>query len=215
MPWISSWTLGSSASAAGSSEQPVLLGEVHDLLGVERDQRDRVGPAVAVHHGLGDPARLLEVVLDVGRREVLAARGDDDVLLAAGDEEEAVLVERAEVARVQPAVDDRAEARVVVLVVAAEDVRALDQDLAVVGDPDLAARAAACRPSRAGGARPSRWWRPWRSRSCRSPPSPARRRRRRTRGSPCAIGAAPVLACLSRPPNTARTFLNSASSAAS
>ena len=120
--------------------EPVLLGEVDDLLGVERDQRDRVGPAVAVHHGLGDPARLLEVVLDVGRREVLAARGDDDVLLAAGDEEEAVLVERAEVAGVQPAVDDRAEARVVVLVVAAEDVRALDQDLAVVGDLDLAAR---------------------------------------------------------------------------
>ena len=118
----------------------MLLGEVHDLLGVERDQRDRVGAAVAVHDRLGDPARLLEVVLDVGRREVLAARGDDDVLLAAGDEEEAVLVERAEVARVQPAVDDRAEARVVVLVVAAEDVRALDQDLAVLGDADLAAR---------------------------------------------------------------------------
>ena len=51
--------------------------------------------------------------------------------------EEAVLVERAEVAGVQPAVDDRAERRVVVPVVAAEDVRAADQDLAVVGDPDL------------------------------------------------------------------------------
>ena len=93
----------------GPRESPCSLGEVDDLLGVERDQRHRVGPAVAVHHGLGDPARLLEVVLDVGRREVLAARGDDDVLLAAGDGEVAVLVERAEVAGVQPAVVDRAE----------------------------------------------------------------------------------------------------------
>ena len=40
----------------------------------------------------------------------------------------------------QPAVLDGAERRVVVLVVALEDVRALEQDLAVVGDPDLDAR---------------------------------------------------------------------------
>ena len=117
--------------------QAVLLGEVRDLLRVERDQRDGVGAAVAVHDRLGDPARLLEVVLQVRRRQVLAARGDDDVLLAAGDEQEAVLVDAAEVAGVQPAVLDRAERRVVVLVVALEDVRALEQHLAVVADPDL------------------------------------------------------------------------------
>ena len=63
----------------------VLVREVDDLLGVERDQRDRERAAVGVHHGLGDPARALEVVLEVGRREVLAAGGDHDVLLAAGD----------------------------------------------------------------------------------------------------------------------------------
>jgi hypothetical protein len=51
-----------------------------------------------VHHGLGDPAGLLEVVLQVRRREVLAARGDDDVLLPAGDLQEAVFVELADVA---------------------------------------------------------------------------------------------------------------------
>ena len=55
-------------------------------------------------------------------------------------EQVAVLVERAEVARVQPAVVDRAAGLVLHLVVALEDVRALEQDLAVVGDPDLAAR---------------------------------------------------------------------------
>src|SRR3712207_8862701 len=37
-----------------------------------------------------------ELVLDVRRRDVLAARGDDDVLRAAGDLQEAVVVERAQ-----------------------------------------------------------------------------------------------------------------------
>ena len=36
---------------------PCSLGPGHDLLLVERDQHDRVRPAVAVHHGLRDPAR--------------------------------------------------------------------------------------------------------------------------------------------------------------
>ena len=40
----------------------------------------------------------------------------------------------------QPAVLDVAEARGRVVVVAAEDVRALDQDLPVLGDPHLGAR---------------------------------------------------------------------------
>jgi hypothetical protein len=93
-----------------------------------------------VHHGLGDPAALLEVVLDVGRREVLAAGGDDDVLLAARDREIAVVVDRAEVAGVQPAILDRAEAGIGAVVVAGEDVRAFDEDLAVLGDLQLDAR---------------------------------------------------------------------------
>ncbi len=40
----------------------------------------------------------------------------------------------------QPAVLDRAKARVGLVVVALEDVRALDQDLAVVGDLQLDSR---------------------------------------------------------------------------
>ncbi len=60
--------------------------------------------------------------------------------LRPGDRQVAVLVERAEVAGVQPAVLDRAEARGGAVVVAVEDVRALDQDLAVLGDPQLDAR---------------------------------------------------------------------------
>ena len=43
-------------------------------------------------------------VLEHRRRDVLAARGDDDLLLAAGDPHEAVVVDLAEVAGVEPAV---------------------------------------------------------------------------------------------------------------
>ena len=98
-----------------------------------------------MHDGLGDEARALEVGLDVRRREVLAARGDDDVLLAAGDGEEAVGVERAQVAGVQPAVVRRAA------VIAGEHVQAADDDLAVGGDAHLdAGQRAADRPERGG-----------------------------------------------------------------
>ena len=81
----------------------------------------------------------LQRVLEVGGADVLAARGDDELLLAVDDLEVAVLVDRADVARVQPAVDDRFVGLVGLLVVPLEDVAAAADDLAVVGDHDLAA----------------------------------------------------------------------------
>src|SRR3954454_7256462 len=115
----------------------VLARPRHDLLLVERDERDGVGTPVAVHDALRDPPHLLHVVLEVRRREVLAAGRDDDVLLASDDRDVAVLVDRREVPGVQPAVHDGAERRVGVLVVAGEDVLPLDEQLAVVGDLEL------------------------------------------------------------------------------
>ncbi len=53
----------------------------------------------------------------------------------------------------QPAVVDGAEARVGVVVVAVEDVRALDQDLAVLGDLQLDAGQRAADRAEAGGSR--------------------------------------------------------------
>ena len=41
--------------------QPALAREVDDLLGIERQERHGVRAPVAVHHGLRDPARGLEV----------------------------------------------------------------------------------------------------------------------------------------------------------
>src|SRR5262249_41979093 len=119
---------------------PLFLGPGDDLLGVERYQAAQEWTPVAVHHRLRHVAVLLHRVLPVGRSDVLATRRDDDVLLATGDEQVAVLVDLAEVAGVQPAVDHRLLGRVVVLVIAPEDVRALDQYLAVLGDLDFAAR---------------------------------------------------------------------------
>src|SRR5204863_27883 len=51
-----------------------------------------------------------------------------------------VVVDRSEIAGVQPAVHDRAERGVFVAVIAVEDVGALEQQFAVVGDPGLDAR---------------------------------------------------------------------------
>src|SRR4029077_5429301 len=56
------------------------------------------------------------------------------VLLAPGDLQVAVLVDRSEVPCVEPSVLYRPEARGGLIVVALEDVRALDQDLPVLGD---------------------------------------------------------------------------------
>src|SRR5680860_1923514 len=119
--------------------QAVLLGVGNRLFRVERDQPDQVGAAVADDDALRDQRVLLDLVLEVGRGDVLAAGGDDDVLLAPGDRDEAVGVDRAEVAGVQPAVDDRLAGGLVVLVVALEHVGALDEDLVVRGDLYFAA----------------------------------------------------------------------------
>ena len=83
------------SAAASVVRMPVLARELRQLLGVQRDERHRVRAPVAVDHDLADEGIGLEEVLDVLRRDVHAAGGDDEVLLAVGDEQEAVLVDRA------------------------------------------------------------------------------------------------------------------------
>ena len=77
-------------------------------------------------------------------RDVLAGGGDDQLLLAVDDREEAVVVEGADVAGVQPAVlvDERAGG-LLLEVVAGGVHRAADQDLAVLAELDLHARVGA------------------------------------------------------------------------
>ena len=65
-------------------------------------------------------------------------RSDEQVLLATGDAQVSVVVERAQVTRVQPAgVVDQFVRGVVAPPVAPADVRTFHQDLTVVGDPYL------------------------------------------------------------------------------
>ena len=56
---------------------------------------------------LTDERDHLQRRLEVGRADVLAARGDDQLLLAIDDAEIALVVELADVTGVQPTVDDR------------------------------------------------------------------------------------------------------------
>src|SRR5690606_3730678 len=107
-------------------------------LAVEGDERDDVGAAVAEGERLADERVLLEVVLDHRRRDVLAARGDDELLLAVDDGEEAVLVEAPDVAGVDPAVlVDQLGGRLGAAQVAGGAGGAADEDLAVVGEFQL------------------------------------------------------------------------------
>ena len=93
-----------------------------DGLVVEGDERRDEGPAVADDERVRDVLRGLQRVLEVLRRHVLAAGGDDDVLLAVGDRQEAVLVDRPDVAGAEPPVARQHLARrLLVLVVARED----------------------------------------------------------------------------------------------
>ena len=115
-----------------SGRDAQLCGEFWGLVGVERQQRHEVRPAVSVDDGLGDPPGLLERVLDVRRRDVLAARGDDEVLLAAGDRDEAVGIDLTEVTGGEPAAGQRLAGGLLVLEVAGEHDRAPRMQLAVL-----------------------------------------------------------------------------------
>ena len=123
-----------------SAGTPSCCRQLRRLVGIEHQRRDQVRPVVAVRDRLGDPAALLELVLDVGGGDVLAARGDDEVLLAPGDRHEAVVVDRAEVAGGQPPLGQRLPGGLLVLEIAAEHDRTSRQQLAVVGDAQLQPR---------------------------------------------------------------------------
>ncbi len=74
--------------------QPVPCRERGARVRVQHDQRDVVGPAVADHDRLPDQgAGRLQVLLNIGRRHVLAGRVDDQLLLAVDDPQVTISVE--------------------------------------------------------------------------------------------------------------------------
>ena len=136
-----SWTAcRRSASSGQLLDAPglaVLLGPGGQRLGVDRDQRRDERLTVADDEALADQRVRAHPVLEHGGGDVLAAGGHQDLLLAPGDPDEALVVDLADVAGVEPAVGiDGLGGGLRVGPVAGEDLAALEHDLAVVGDPD-------------------------------------------------------------------------------
>ena len=73
-------------------------------VGVEHDQRRNERPVVTDRARLTDQLARLQGRFQVRRRDVLAPRGDDQLLLAIDDPQVSGIVERADVAAVEPAV---------------------------------------------------------------------------------------------------------------
>ena len=108
---------------------------IGEHLRVERDERGDERPLIAHDQDLGDERVGAHRVFEGGGGDVLAARRHDDFLRAARDGHVAVAVQRAQVARAEPAVFGEAGGRGLgVVVVALEDARALEEDLALVAD---------------------------------------------------------------------------------
>ncbi len=134
----------------GPGGAPGLLRLRGDAKGIEGQEGHHVRLAVADRDGLRDGGDLLELALEVLRRDVLAARGDEQLLLAVGHAQEAVGVDLAHVAGVDPALGvQRLAGRLLVPVVALEDVRPAHEDLPVLGDPQLGARQRVARATEA------------------------------------------------------------------
>ena len=140
--WLASLTARStSAIRSGSSARSptvarrvlaVALLPAGERLGVDGDQRGDERLRVADDHGLADQRMCPQSVLEQCRGDVLAAGGHDDLLLAADDGQEAVVVDRAEIAGVEPAVGEDGVGLLLVVPVAAEHDAARDEQLAVV-----------------------------------------------------------------------------------
>jgi hypothetical protein len=108
-------------------------------VGVEHEQRHVVGATVANADRLSDErVGRRELLLAVGRRHVLAGGVDDELLLAIDDPDVAGVVNLGDVAAVQPPVivkHLRGAHRVGTIAV--HDDRAVDEQLAVVGQAQL------------------------------------------------------------------------------
>ena len=117
----------------------LILGVLHDVFVVDHDQGREVFPSVSDDHGVVDVGAELELVFDFRRRDVLAARRDDDVLHPVRDDNVSVLVDASHVPGVQPAVHNGFGGFFGIPEISHEDGGALDEDFAVLGDPDLRA----------------------------------------------------------------------------
>ena len=101
------------------------------------DQHRRVLAAIAEEHGFGNERAAFEDRFDRLRRDLLPAGGDEQILLSIGNRQVAFRIDVPDVAGVEPSVLQHIGGRLRLVEVAAHDVRAAGQDLAVVRDPQL------------------------------------------------------------------------------
>ena len=101
---ISARRSGSSTRSATSPDLPCCSAQAGQRLGVEGDQGGDERAAVADDDALVDQRVRPQPVLEHGGGDVLAAGGHQDLLLAPGDPDEALVVDLADVAGVEPAV---------------------------------------------------------------------------------------------------------------
>ena len=113
-------------------------GPLGDLFRVERNEGGEIFAPVPIDHDLTHKRAHLDEVLDVLGRYVLSACSDDDVLLSVRDVEISVVVEGPDVPGVIPVLFSEDLCRHLRLVeVTAKDLVASDENLSVLGDPDL------------------------------------------------------------------------------
>src|SRR5713226_915864 len=115
------------------------LGEIHGVSQYEHCMDLFSANLVeAAHDGSSlDPRVLEQHVFDLARVDVLAA-ADDHVLLAVDEEVVPVLIDVADVARVQPATANRVGSRLRIAEIAQHDVPAAEANLAALARCDLA-----------------------------------------------------------------------------
>lgn len=113
----------------------VVSGPSGDGLGIECDERDEIGLAVAVDGHLRDARHVFEGVLNGLRRDVLTSSSGDEVFLAVYDAQEAVSIKGADIARVEPTVGvERLGGGLGIVDIADEDARATRQNLTILRD---------------------------------------------------------------------------------
>ena len=107
----------------------MILSEFLHVLVIDHDQRGQIRATIPDHDRVRDVGRELELVLDLGRRDVLPARRDDDVFHTVGDVEIAFVVHAPDIACVQPAVAQGFGGLFRLVQVTHEHRRAADQQL--------------------------------------------------------------------------------------
>ena len=109
-------------------------------LRVERHQRADERALVAHHHAMLHDRALGDLLLQRDGGDVLAAGGDNNVLDAAGDDDAALVINLGQIAGPEPAVGGERLGRFLgQIMVAAEHVRALDLQLALIGNTNRGA----------------------------------------------------------------------------